>query len=553
MAQRPSLTLETTAYIAIALLGLFLRFGNLGLLPLNAGEAAAALPAYTIAQGGDAAIGSQPAYTLLTSVLFSIVPSSDFLARVWPAVAGWLLTLLPYAWRDVLGRKAAVALAFGLALDPGLVAISRLASGHMLAIAAVLGALTAWRAGRMTLAGAAAGLALLSAPTVYIGVLAALFVWAFFVRRAPRDAGWRRAAIAAAAVMLLGSTLFLRVPAGLGSLAAPLVEFLRGWAQPSGVSLLKLLFALLGYGLPALIFGLWGAVTAWRTKDSAGQLLSLFALTALAIVLLYPGRQVADLLWVTIPLWGLAAQVIGRHLAVPQHEPRAAFGEAALILVLMAFLTFSLARIASNEFMMETPILYFYVVGGVLLLAIVASLLVALGWSHQAAVHGLVWALSICFALLALGGATRSANAAALRSAELWAPGPAAGQLDLLRASVQDLSRYNRGVSHALAVDLRVQSAELAWLLRELPPVGAAGTAPLLITAADEAEPAEASAYHGQSFVLNTQPAWEPTPPNPIGWLLYRQAPETRQYIILWAASDLLPQDVAANSSGENR
>lgn len=554
MARRPLLTLETAAYIAIAVLGLILRFGNLGLLPLNANEAAAALPAYTLARGEAAAIGTQPAYTLLTSLLFWLVPSSDFLARLWPALAGWLLVLLPYAWRDVLGRKAALVLALGLALDPGLVAVSRLASGHMLALAALAGALTAWRAERAVLAGALAGLALLSAPTVYTGGLALLFVWAIFLRTPlPGASQWRRAAIAAIAVLLLGSTLFLRVPSGLGSLAAPLAEFLRGWLVPSGVSALKVLFAIVGYGLPALVFGLWGAVLAWRSKDAAGQLLSLFALLALAIVLVYPGRQVADVLWTLLPLWGLAAQVISRYLFVPAEEPRAALGEAALMLVLFSFLVLSLARMTGNEFTLEMPRFYLYVVGGVLLLAVVASVLIALGWSQQAAAHGLVWALSLCLFLAALAAATRPANAANPRAAELWAPGPAVGQLELLRTSLKDLSEYNAGLPSGLAVDLRVDSAELAWLLRERPALPAGRAATLILTAADEAEPAEASAYHGQSFVLHSTPAWQHVPPSLLGWLLYRQAPETRQYIILWAASNLLPQDVAANSSGEGR
>lgn len=552
MARRPSLTLEIAAYIAIALLGLILRFGDLGLLPLNAVEAAAALPAFTISQGGDAAIGAQPAYTLLTSFLFSIVPSSEFLARVWPALAGCLLVLLPYAWRDVLGPKVAVVLALGLALDPGLVALSRLASGHMLAVTGLLAGLTVWRRGRSALAGGLLALGALAAPTFFIGLIATLCVWAFLVRTPLVGAHARRAALAAAAVLVLGSTLFLKVPAGLGSVAAPLVGFLQGWAQPSGESLFKLLFALLGYGLPIVIFGIWGAVHAWLHKNTAGQLLSVFALISLAMLLLYPGRQVADMLWVVLPLWALLAQVIGRHLSVPEEEPRAALGEAALMLVLFAFLTFSLARIASNDFLLETPSFYFYVTGGVLLLGVLVTVLIGLGWSGKAAVHGLVWALSFSFALFMLSAATRPANAAALRAAELWAPGPAAGQLDLLRATLNDLSERNAGVPAALAVETRVDSAELAWLLRQLPPV-TGDSAPLIITAADEAEPAEASAYHGQSFVWTSAPAWEHVPPNPLGWLLYRQAPETRQHIILWAASHLLPQDVAANSSGENR
>ncbi|MBX3046867.1 MAG: glycosyltransferase family 39 protein [Anaerolineales bacterium] len=554
MARRSSLTLETVAYIAIAALALLLRFGNLGGLPLNEGEAAAALPAYRLAQGDAAEIGAQPGYSLLTTILFSILPSSEFIARWWPAVFGLLLVLLPYFWRDVLGRRAALVLALGLALDPGMVAVSRLASGHMLAVAASMMALTAWRSARYGLAGALFGLALLAAPTVYIGVLAFLLVWAFFVDGArPAGAQWRPAAIGAAAMLVLGGTLFLQAPAGLGNMAAPLAEFAAGWARPSGVSALRVLFALAGYGLPALVFGLWGAARAWRDKDRAGQLLSLFAMLALALVLVYPGRQVADLLWTLAPLWALAAQALARYLFVPQEETRAAWGEALLVILLLAFLVLSLARIPANEVLPELTRSYLLIAGGVVALGTLASLLIGLGWSGQAATHGLAWALGLFFALFALAGATRAANPAAARGAELWAPGPAAGQLDLLQDSLADLSKYASGQPGQLSVDVRVPSAALAWQVREFPATPANTAAPLIITLATEAEPAEASAYRGQSFVLSSAPGWQHAPASPIGWLLYRQTPQVHQHIILWAASGLLPQDLSSNTSGDTR
>lgn len=559
MARQTPFSIETAAYVAIAILALLLRFGSLGGLPLNEHEAAAALPAYALAQGGGAEIGAdeigdQPAYTLLTTALFSILPSSEFAARLWPALFGVLLAVLPYFWRDVLGRPAALVLALGLALDPGLVAVSRLASGQMLAVAASLLALTAWRRQRFALAGAMLGLALLSAPSVYVGLFAMILVWAFFVNNARLSTDvWRPAALAAAAVLVLGSTLFLQVPAGLGSIAAPLVSFVSGWTQPSGVSALKVLFALLGYGLPAVLFGVWGAALAWRDTDPAGRLLSLFAVIALALVLLYPGRQVADLLWALVPLWALAAQAIGRYLFVPQDEPVAAWGQALLVSALLSFLILSLARIPSNEAIPELVRSYMFVALGVVALGVVASLLIGLGWSAQAAIHGLVWGLGLFFALFALAGATRFANSESPRGVELWAPGPAAGQLDLLQDSLTDLSNYAAGQPGALSVDLRVDSAALAWLLRQLPAAPSGVSAPLIITLANEAEPAEASAYRGQSFLLSSAAGWQHAPASTISWLLYRKAPQVHEHIILWAASDLLPQDETANSSGDTR
>lgn len=554
MARRPIFTIEIAAYIAIALVAALLRFNNLGGLPLNEHEAAVALPAYTLTQTGQAAFGAQPAYLLLTTLVFSVIPSSEFVARLWPALFGLALVVLPYFWREALGRRAALVLALGLALDPGLVAVSRLAGGQIIALSAFALALTAWHAKRHVLAGAMAGLALLSALSVYIGIFAAVLVWAFFASQTRLTAGaWRPAALAAAAVLVLGSTLLLRVPSGLGSIIAPLAAFFSGWVQPSGVSALKLLFALVGYGLPALIFGLWGAALAWRDKDAAGRLLSLFAALALAIALVYPGRQVADLLWVLAPLWALAAQAIARYLFVPQEEQTAAWGQAVLLSVLLCFLVLSLARIPSNEAIPELARSYMYVAAGVVTLGVVASLLIGLGWSAQAAIHGLVWALGLFFALFALAGTTRFANPAAARGADIWTPGPAAGQLDLLQDSLTDLSNYASGQPGTLSVDLRVDSAALAWLVRELPAAPAAGSAPLIITRANDAEPAEASAYRGQSFLLSSAAAWQHAPASPVSWLLYRIAPQAHEHIILWAASDLFPQDLATNSSGDSR
>lgn len=554
MARRSPLTLEVAAYLVIALVALLLRFGSLGNLPLNEHEAQAALPALAIASGDAAEIGAQPGYTLLTVVLFSVLPSSEFAARFFPALFGLLFVALPYFWRDVLGRRTALVLALVFALDPGLVAVSRLASGYMLVFGALALAATAWRAQRLALAGALGGLALLAAPTLYLGAFAGLVVWAlFYSKLRPRQANSRPAWLAAAAVLVLGSTLFLGVPAGLGSVTAPLAAFLTGWLVPSGVSAFKVLFALLGYGLPALIFGVWGSLRAWQRADALGQACSVLAVVALALVLLYPGRQVADLLWVLLPLWVLAAQTIANYLTIPAEEPRAAWGQALLMAVLLSFLVLSLARIPGTEELPGLMLPYLYIAAGVIVLGAVATLLIALGWSGQASVHGLVWALGAFFALFLLAAATRFGSTGSHLGSELWPPGPAAGQLSRLRDTLEQLSAVKYGQPQALSVELRVESAALTWLTRNLRPTTAAAVAPLIITAADEAEPAEASAYRGQSFVLSNSPAWAHVPGSPIAWLFYRQTPQQQEHIILWAATHLFPEDALSNSSGDSR
>src|SRR3990172_7497091 len=153
MAQRSLLSREHLLYSLIIFLALVLRFASLEDLALNEFEATAALPASELAGGAHPTLGEQPGYVVLTSLLFGLFGSTEFAARLWPALFGLALVALPYFWRDLLGKKVALILAFLLAIDPGLVAVSRLAGGAVIAISAALMALTAWRRGLPVLSG----------------------------------------------------------------------------------------------------------------------------------------------------------------------------------------------------------------------------------------------------------------------------------------------------------------------------------------------------------------------------------------------------------------
>ncbi len=548
MASRPSFNLEHLLYAAIFLLALSLRFIGLGSIPLTENEAAVALPAHQLASGNPADLGSEPGYVVLTQALFAILPSSDFLARLWPALFGTALVLLPYFWREELGRKPAVLLSLALALDPGMVAVSHLASGRMLAFSAGLFALTAWRHRQPVAAAILGALALLSAPILYVGVFACGLT--FYLSRSSKagkeKSDLRSAFLAGGATLLFLGTAFFSAPQGLAGLGNVLAGFVQGWLQPSDVSMLTVLFALVGYALPAVLFGLIGAVRAWTQDLRFGKSLSLFALFALLLILIYPGRQVADLLWVLLPLWALAAQEISRYLYIPKEERSAAFGTMALNLLLGIFLYLMLAKLAYPNLVPEVFSLTLAYAGAVLLIALIATTLIAFGWSRNAAGNGLVWALLILFSLSLLGASSRFARITSTAANELWAPGPAAGQGSLLSANLNLLSsRVEGGTLKAVPVDLRTESAALQWAVRDLPENSSetTGSPDLFITLAD-AQPEEAATYRGQTFALNIQRAWVDFPPNIFSWLLYRQAPTVKQEAVLWARAEFFPDGV---------
>src|SRR4030067_2205380 len=127
---RPSI--EQALYGLALLVAMTLRLLNLGTTPLADSEAVLARQAFEVAQGKQVALDPMPGYTALTGLTFGLLGSSEFTARLWSALAGGLLVIVPYFLRRRLGRGAALILAFGLAFDPGLVAVSRQAGGPML-------------------------------------------------------------------------------------------------------------------------------------------------------------------------------------------------------------------------------------------------------------------------------------------------------------------------------------------------------------------------------------------------------------------------------------
>lgn len=536
MAQRTIFSSELFIYSLILLLALLLRFADLGAAPLTQLEAQAALPAHSLANGETSELGDQPAYVLLSSPVFSLFGSSEFVARLLPAIFGLALVTMPYFWRDLLGQKVALVFSLALALDPGMVAVSRLASGHMIAVSAGLMALTAWRYFRPIWAGIFTSIALIASPVIFFAVIPAILVWVSLLpqQRSTSDQ-WRPFLMAIAITLVLGGTWLLRTPGGFEGLRSTAMAFFGGFTRP-GVPVTEIGLALLGYALPALVFGLVGAVNSWRRNQSIGKVLSLFALFSVLLVLVYPGRQVADLLWVVVALWALAAMQVADYVSLPRKDLSVALGEAGLILLLGIFFGIALSKLAANY----TD--FVFVAIATFVLAIIATVLIAFGWSRAGAEHGFMWALLLFTALFMLSASSRFLRVETTDANDLWSPGPAAGSSRVLAESLHDLSVLDRGQVNELAVNLRTDSPAVAWELRNLLPAesGAEEVPPLIITAVD-AQGEEFAAYRGQSIAARIQRAWLGWPPNFFAWLFYRQAPTQTEQVILWARVDVFP------------
>jgi hypothetical protein len=588
---------ETSLYLSAFLLAVAFRFAGLGALPLSDAEAEWALQALHLAQGTRPLLGPQPAYILPTGSLFFLFGATNFLARFLPALTGSLLAALPWLFHERLKPAPGLLLAFFLALDPGLVALSRQAGSPMPALAFTLLAWASWWKGQPRLAGALAGLALLSGPALWPGLLGMGLAWGVWRGAQPRPSkstgqekdgetplatyppsreeagrgeGWMRhtdlqsALIAGGAVILLGGTLFFLSPNGLSAWLASLPAWLGGWGRPSGVPIERLLFALVIYQPLALIFGLVAIVRgAWQGRRRYIRL-GLWLGIALLLALLYPARQVGDLAWTLIPLWTLAALELSNHLRIFPEERREVTGMGLLVALFLVFAWLNYTSIALDPnnpanamtngiqfggkiILNNLPPMRYLLLGSVLILLLVSILLVALGWSARIARLASVWGLAAALVVYALGVAWGATGLRTPNGWELWQSPTRSAQADLLLATVNQMSEWSAGDGQAQEVILSgLDSPSLAWLLREhsarsVTALDVQQTPAIVITAEQESLDMP-GAYRGQDFAWRQAPSWDILTTNDwIGWSVFRKLPYDSDTVIVWVRADLFP------------
>jgi len=570
-------TAEFALYWLAFILALVMRLYQLGAAALSEVEAGWALQALELARGTAVTLGPQPLYVLLTSLLFSIVKDTNFLARFFPALMGSLLIWLPFCFRRWMGdsdwlHRAGVVMAIGLALDPGLISLSRQAGSLMPALVFTLFALAGLYNRRMIWAGVCTALALLSGAAFLQGLLILAISWGLYSLFRERlvvseegessreittepiaSASIRGGAIAFLLTLLFAGSLFLLHPQGLGALADTLPAYLKSWVPPSGIPLLRLPASLLVYQLIVVIFAIIGALRAalghWEDQRSRLLLIgiSLWAMVALILPLLYAGRQVGDLAWALIPLWALASTEISRAFLADEDTNTHLVG-GGLGLLLCIFAVISWINLLSIGRYQTELIIYVAIIVGAFFLGLVAALLVIAGWSVKAAKLGVVWSLCVLLGLFMISNAWGMSIVRQNGAQELWNTAPTTGQADQFMTTLSDFSSWNTGLRDQLAVVSLADTTALRWVLRDYPnahfetSLSSTESPPVVITLKGSEEPKLAQNYRGQDFVWHVYPGWQGVfPPDFINWLAFRQAPLSEDQIILWARTDIFP------------
>ena len=550
---------EGWLYALALLLAIGLRFIQLGAMPLTDAEAAPALQALHIAQGLKPALSPYPFYILSTSILFFLYGSAtDFLARFVPALIGSLLVFAPLILRRIKPRPG-LLLAFFIAVDPGLISLSRQAASPILAITFLLFAWGFFEQNKPRIAGFFAALALLGGPSVWTGLLGLGITWAIaqglkFRGSQPvaevettvfdHDA-YKQALLPFIATFITAGTLFFIAPNGLSAALASIPTFINGWLTPSDVPASRVFLSLFVYQPLAFLLALFAIIRGWRKASSRIIPLSIWFLVALLLAIFIPSRQVTDLAWVLIPLSALAALELVRSVYIFPDERVEIAGVVFLTAFVWAFAWFDFAGLIWIPANSREYIVRFWLLIGALLLLVFSLLLIAAGWSIRTARIGGVWGLALALGVLGLGGALGSAGLRGSTYPELWWSPSIPMQADLLQKTVSNMSEWSLGNDNAAPIIIAgVNSPALEWTLRDHPIVVAESldisSSPDFVITPLQGDPNLSASYRGQDFTWRQTPNWNETLPQDwIRWVTLREIPQTGETIILWVRDDL--------------
>lgn len=554
-------TVESGLYGVALLLAFAIRLIHLGENPLSDAEADLALRALALGRGERVAIGAQAGYVLWTGSLFYFFEVTNFLARLLPALAGSLLIGVPWLLRGRIGKNVALLLAFFLAIDPGLVAAARQADSVTLAAAFLLLALAFWMRRQAALTGVFAGLALLSGPQLWPGVLSLAVAWGGSVllmqrhNRTEAQEGeilpardWKNSLAWLVGSFFILGTMFFVVPGGLGGAVGSLPAWLQGWSGPARTTISQMLAALVVYEVVAWAFGFAGGVAQIKHAGKLDRFLGFWAAAALLLALIYPARQELHLVWVILPLLGLAARVV-EHLLNREVEMRwVAWVLAAAMTALWILAWNNLGGAVNPAFAgIEGGLRWVRLAASLAVIAI-AVLLVGWGWSVSAARAGFVWGLMAVVSIYAVSASWHAAGLGPHPEAELWRSAPYAADADLLMKTIGDQSAQQTGERTGLDVMvLRIASPALEWLLRDQKEVRfvdflAGEEQPSLVITADQEALGLTASYSGQDFVWQRTPAWSLLLQSEwLKWVTFREVLTQEERIILWVRTDLFP------------
>ncbi len=556
--------------LGITLAAFGLRMIRLDRVALSDIEAANALDVVKFIQDQSLTSNAQPIYINVTAQLFWLSDTSNFIARFLPAVTGSLLCFLPAFLQKKFGSRFTIILAIILAVDPGMVALSRQADSSILAITFLTAAvLCVWKK-KSIAAGSFFGFALLSGARFWLLISGLIFSWGLSKLIRDRQTGpqavagestadgpehgktglFRLGVACVVTAVVVGTSFFTRV-GQMSGIAGGFLEYLSGWrsqavSEPISASSFGVTFA--SSSAFVIVTALFGFVKGALKRDRLWIYLGILTTTMFVVLALWASRRLSDIGLITLPAILLSAFQIDSLIKSAEEKSRQVITAFTvhLSLVIFAYLNF-LWIIRNATSAADDATMHMIAAIAAIVMIFAVTLLEGWGWSWRIAKAGLLLTLTISLGLHAVFQTSRVIRQAESDENNLLIRTVVIGE-SLLEKSIDQIAFMNG--KDKRAVDIAVEGSipdSLRWALRDrfvtfypsgIPPMNA----PSIIISLEEKTPQLADEYRGQRMI------WSRTSDTDfadlsgwLSWALLRNSTGNKTHLFFWVRSDLLP------------
>jgi hypothetical protein len=552
--ERKNPTLYDVIFAAIMLIALALRVVFASQWHLSEKEAAFVL---------SASAEPETIYQVWMNFLFTFFKDSEFFARVLAILSGTLLVALPLLLRKYLGDSVSIILAAGLALDPGLVALSKQAGPEIFAISALLAFLIFLYEKKWIFAGVFLAIGLLSGYQFWIGAIAFFLCTGFsmvFQTKSEEDnspdevvqllqsmfsnINWKVMISSFGVTLLVGGTLFFTQPAALAGIGSGLIDFFVRenpgfYSIPISALMIGLLTA---YG-SLFVFGIIGS---WKISPAQRSFIWQWVFIVFILVTVFPDHQLADYIWMVLPLYYPAAKYFSSLSFKSQENQLFVFGGSIALMMLLLFSLYSLKSYleeAANP-LMETPHLEFLFssIAGFVILCLVI-LIIAWGWSSLLSTDLMIYMLLSGLLVVYFIPCMRSAGFGAKPENLMWIRSSYFADADLFDKTITSLEQNRLEKDDSLRIQLQgIETNSLLWELRQYDVFIKSvdyledDLNPDVIITSIDSPPQVSENRMGQDLIVDRTAAWSlMTNMEYLDWALYQKPHYNNAECIVWA------------------
>jgi len=359
---------------------------------------------------------------------------------------------------------------------------------------------------------------------------------------------WTKFAISLTlALVVIGSGMFM-APSGLSGIFSGLFTFINGFWQARLIPWGWALLALLVYGTGAVVFGLWGAIRGILIRNKVDAVLSLWAGIALVFIFLFSGGTTGEIVWVTFPLWILAARVVFLAWQKPESSKLVVVITTVIIIVIAAFNALALRAFVAPGLSKSEQMNTLIALAASIIMMIAIILLINYGWSEDLARSSLLLGIGLVLLVSMISVSVNSTGLGSIEPLELWYPDEGVFLSEWIQVTIDRVMVWNsRSIKPVDIIVSGMDSPGLRWALRSYDQVVFEPFVPLqsspgvLITPIGEI-PENLNSYQGQSLVWEKKVSWnELNFKDYLAWTMTRKAHTSSQELILWVRTDLMP------------